>query len=163
MCLGARRDSGSKKRHLHSIPLTVYFFIVRPRTGGHINSVMDETSSSITWKVTHTYIFPKPLATCHGRWRHLPSQSPSLLVPLEGSNHNLLWFLLQIRRSKVKFCISATTSQPSTGMMKQPRWQECGIGRERGPGCRLRALKRRGGLDLAVSWGLVAIRTRYHS
>lgn len=93
----------------------------------------------------------------------LPSQFSSLLVLLEGSNHNLLWLLLQIQRSKVKFCISATTNRPSTGMMKQPRWQECGIGRERGPGCRLRAMKRRGGLELAVSWGLVAIRTRYYS
>lgn len=82
MCLGARRDSGSKQRHLHAIPLIVLFFflIVRPRTGGHMNSVTDATSSSTTWKVTHAYIFPKPSATLHRRWPASPVPFP--LSPL---------------------------------------------------------------------------------
>lgn len=68
MCFGARRDFGSKKRCLHSIPLTDLFsFTVRPRTGGHMNSVMVATSSSTIWKVSSTYVFPKPSETCHGR------------------------------------------------------------------------------------------------
>lgn len=106
---------------------------------------------------------PHP-AISHGRWLtstfslspqqpvmegDLPPQSPFLLVLLEGSSHDSLWFLLQIQRSKVKSSISATTNRLSTGMMKQPRWQQCGIGQERGPGCRLRALTKRGGSELA--------------
>lgn len=66
MCPGGRRDSISNKRHLHFHPHD-FLSIVRPRTGGHMNSVTDATSSSTTWKVTHAYIFPKPSATCHRR------------------------------------------------------------------------------------------------
>lgn len=81
----------------------------------------------------------------------LPPQAPALLVLLERNNCDSLWFLflLQIQRSKVKSSIWATTNQPSTGMMKQPRWQECGTGRERVASCRLKVLTRRGGTGLS--------------
>lgn len=64
---GARREPGFRQRHLHSILLIVHFCIVRLKTGGHTNSVMDATSGSTIWKVTDTYVFSKPSATCHGR------------------------------------------------------------------------------------------------
>ena len=80
----------------------------------------------------------------------LPPLTPSLLVLLKGNNFDSLWFLLQIQRSKVKSSISATTNRPSTGMTKQPRWQECGAGRKRVADCRLRVLTRRGGSGLAT-------------
>lgn len=147
MCPGVRRDSSSKKRHLH-FHLHDFLLIVRPRTGGRMNSVTDATSSSTTWKVTHAYIFPKTSATCHRSG--LPPLIPSLL--LKGNNCDSLWFLLQIQRSKVKCSTSATTNRPSTGMMKQPRWQECGDGRERVADCRLGVLTRRGGSGLATSF-----------
>lgn len=164
MCLGARRDSGSKKRHLHFIFLFVYFFLLSDQ------GLVD------IWILLWT---PHP-AISHGRWLispfflslqqpvmegDLPPQSPSLIVLLEGSNHDSLWCLLQIQRSKAKSSISATTNLPSTGMMKQPRWQQCGIGQERGPGCRLRVLTKKGRVRISwcVSWDLVAIRTMCHS
>lgn len=65
-------------------PLDCSFFIVRPRTGGRMNSVMDATSSSTTWKVTHATFSLSPQH--HVMEGDLPSQSPSLLVLLEGSN-----------------------------------------------------------------------------
>lgn len=68
MCLGPGRDSGSKKIYRHPLDFSFFFFfIVRPKTGGRMNFVMDATSSSTTWKVTPFYIFPKSSATCNGR------------------------------------------------------------------------------------------------